>query len=168
MPAHEEAQFGKAVALQSLGHPDEASEIYQKILERNPGLRGVALQPDSDRHGEGRFRHGARILRAPAGTASGIHRGAGRAGRVGVRGGRARAHREVLHAAGERRAGPFRRLVQPGAGASEIGALRAGGRSVRGVHQAARAILRSAHQSGHRARAAGRSRRARARPTSAP
>jgi len=27
---------GKAVAMQSLGHPDEASQIYQRILKRNP------------------------------------------------------------------------------------------------------------------------------------
>ena len=42
MPSHEDALFGKAVALQSLGHPDEASQIYQKILERNPGFRRIA------------------------------------------------------------------------------------------------------------------------------
>src|ERR1019366_1980402 len=34
--AHQEAQFGKAVSLQSLGHSDEAAQIYQKILEHNP------------------------------------------------------------------------------------------------------------------------------------
>ena len=93
-------------------------------------FRRIALQPDSDRHGEGRFRHGAGVLRAPARTAAGIHGGAGRSGVVGLRGGRARAHGEVLHPAGERRAGSLRRLVQPGAGASEIGALRAGVRSL--------------------------------------
>ena len=35
-PDHEDALFGKAAALQSLGHADEASELYQQILERNP------------------------------------------------------------------------------------------------------------------------------------
>ena len=35
-PDHEDALFGKAAALQSLGHADEAAQIYQQILERNP------------------------------------------------------------------------------------------------------------------------------------
>src|SRR5207244_13454035 len=33
---HADALFAKAVAMQSLGHPEEASQIYQSILERNP------------------------------------------------------------------------------------------------------------------------------------
>ena len=99
-PDHEDALFGKAAALQSLGHPDEASAIYQQILERNPEseeslsnlvLIGMAKE-DFDMVRE--------YLRAAAGTAAGIHRGAGRPGRMGLRRRRARAHREVLHAAG--------------------------------------------------------------------
>ena len=126
-PDNEDARFGKAVALQMQGKADEAAGLYEDILEHNPESRGGALQPDPDRHGEGRFRDGAGVLRAPAGSAAGVHGGAGRPGHVGVCHGRPRPDREVLHAAGFGRAGPFRGLVQPGAGIPEIGAL-AGGR----------------------------------------
>ena len=35
-PDHEEALFGKAVALQQAGRLDEATEFYQKVLLKNP------------------------------------------------------------------------------------------------------------------------------------
>ena len=95
----------------------------RSILGTQSGFRRIALQPDTDRHGEGRLRHGAGVLRAPARTAAGIHRRAGGPGAVGLRGGRPRPDREVLHPAGVGGAGPLRGLVQPGAGAPEIGAL---------------------------------------------
>ena len=38
-PEQEEAAFGKAAAMQSLGHADEAAAIYENILARNPDPR---------------------------------------------------------------------------------------------------------------------------------
>jgi len=35
-----DALFGKAAALQSLGHTDDASKLYQRILERDPDSEG--------------------------------------------------------------------------------------------------------------------------------
>ena len=61
---HEDALFGKAAALQSLGHSGRGGEIYEKILARNPDSRRVALEPGPDRHGEGGLRHGARCTRS--------------------------------------------------------------------------------------------------------
>ena len=155
-PAHADALFGKAVAMQSLGHLDQAAQIYQSILQKNPDseeslsnlvLIGMAKQ-DFDMVRE--YSEHLLELRPES------YRRAGRAGGMGLRGRRACAHREVLHAAGQRGADALRRLVQPGAGASEIGALSTGRRSLRRGAEAAPAILRGAHQSGNRARAAGR------------
>ena len=82
-------------------------------------------------------------LRTPAGPAARFQHGAGRAGRLGLRRRRSCPHRQVLHPAGFGRAGPFRGLVQPGAGAPEIRPLAAGRRSLRGSAETAAAILRS-------------------------
>ena len=155
---HEDALFGKAVALQSLGHADDAAEIFQRLLESNPeseeALSNLILIGMSKEDFDMVREYSERLLD----MRPGFHGRAGRAGRLVRRRPRARAHRQVLHAAGLGRARTFRGLVQSRPGSPESRPPRTGRRSLRRGPQAAAAIRRSLHQPGNRARTARRPR----------
>ena len=128
-PDHEDALFGKGAALQALGHRDEAAKIYTSAARAQSGVRGAALQPDSDRHGASAISTWCANTPSACWTCARIPPWRWKAWRRGP----APPDDQALTAKFctllvSAVARPFRRLVQPGAGASEGRPLEAGGR----------------------------------------
>ena len=161
-PDHEDALFGKAVAMQSLGHPDEASQIYQRILKRNPeseeSLSNLILIGMSKQDFDMVREHSERLLELHPESTVALEGLASWASSAGEHGLTAKFCTLLVSAV----PGHFEGWFNLALAHQKSEPLGAGRRSLRRGDQAAPAVLRGLYQPGNRARAARRRTGARA------